>query len=138
MHIIHIQLYFAGTDPNPMVLGQSEQVIGERTPKIKKQCQQIIDEHAPKGVKCEIKIGRTIRSPEDDLIDACYKLKADVLCIGSKGIAHGFKEKISEKLYGVGHIVGHCMKNAPCDVMVFKEEHDNLVLNEDHVLKKYG
>ena len=49
-----------------------------------------------------------------------------MLVVGSKGISHGIKETVSDKLHGVGHIADYCVHHAPCDVIIMKAAHHNI------------
>ena len=100
----------------------------ERNKEIEDKCKEIIDLYAPSDLRVDIKTGDASLNISDDLVKACYDTKCDVLCVGSKGVSHGMKETVSDKLQRVGHIADYLMHNAPCDVLVVKEEHDNMQL----------
>eukprot|EP01083_Nonionella_stella_P233721 823185_1 len=76
----------------------------EHTTKIEEQCKQIMQNYGPKDkdLRFEMHIGDHSFSPKDDLIAECYKTKADALVLGEKGIAHSFREKVTEKLSRTG------------------------------------
>eukprot|EP01083_Nonionella_stella_P016908 47209_1 len=101
----------------------------ERNQEIDEKCHEIVKDVGSKA-KVVYECGSSTFSPGDDLVRACYKTKCDVLCLGSKGVSHGFKEVVSDKMHRVGHVADYCLHYAPCDVMVVKEEHDNVQLKE--------
>lgn len=92
---------------------------------IKEKCGEIVKLYGPEHVDYQAQIGDLSFSPKNDLVEACYDTKADILILGSKGVAHSFREKVSEKLNRVGSVADYCLHHAPCDVLVVKQEHDN-------------
>ena len=93
---------------------------------IRKKCEEIFKLYGHKNVDFTAKVGPITFSPKDDLIAECYELNADFLILGAKGIAHSFKEKISEAVHRMGSVADYCVHHAPCDVMIVKKEHDNV------------
>ena len=106
-------------------LNESQKKLENR---VSSKCAEIVKLYGQQHVNYTAKIGDVSFSPKHDLVQACYDTNADVLIIGSKGIAHSFKEKVSEKLSGTGSVADYCVHNAPCDVLIIKEEHDNTLL----------
>ena len=100
----------------------------KRNKEIKEKCAEIIDLYAPSDIHSEIITGVSSVNVMGDLLKACYNTQCDVLCLGSKGISHGVKEAVSDRVHRVGHIADYLMHHAPCDVLVVKEEHDNMQL----------
>eukprot|EP01084_Bolivina_argentea_P117346 208407_1 len=97
----------------------------ERQTEIEKKCKEIVKSGAT-SVQCEMKFGAATFQPADDLVQACFETNCDILCVGSKGLSHGLRETVSDKIHRVGHVADYCLMNAPCDVMVIKQEHDNV------------
>ena len=98
----------------------------EHTKQIEDQCKEIVRQHTPKDIDLhfEMHIGEHSYSPKDDLVEECYKTKADVLVVGSKGLSHSLKEKVSDKFHRAGHVADYALHHAPCDVMVIKMPHE--------------
>eukprot|EP01083_Nonionella_stella_P218201 782662_1 len=69
---------------------------------IEAKCSEIVKEHAPEHIVAYCKIGKESFVPIDDLMKACYDIKADILCIGSKGLSHSLKEKVTDTMMKVG------------------------------------
>jgi len=91
---------------------------------IEAKCEQIIKEYAPPHMNAYCKIGKESFVPRDDLIKACYEKKADILCVGSKGLSHSVAEKVTDTLRKTGGLADFAVHHAPCDVMVIKSEHE--------------
>ena len=58
------------------------------------------------------------------MIKQCYETKADVLCIGSKGLSHSLREKVTDTMMKVGGLADFAVHQAPCDVLVVKLDHE--------------
>mmetsp|Transcript_37439 Transcript_37439/g.59962 ORF Transcript_37439/g.59962 Transcript_37439/m.59962 type:complete len:191 (-) Transcript_37439:24-596(-) len=98
--------------------------------KILDECKKVVQLYGHEHVHYTAKLGETTFSPKDDLVQACYDEHADMLILGSKGIAHTLREKLSEKLNRIGGVADYCMHHSPCDVLVVKQEHDNILYDE--------
>eukprot|EP00483_Globobulimina_turgida_P007565 UN07580 len=98
----------------------------EQSKKIEAKCKEIVQSESLRNVEHEVLIGKATFSPGDDLVKACFGTKCDVLCVGGKGLSHGLKEAMTDRLQRVGHVADYCLHHAPCDVLVVKEEHDNV------------
>jgi len=98
----------------------------EHTVHIETKCKEIMQKYTPKDrdIRFEMHVGEHSFSPKDDLVEECYKTKADVLVIGAKGLSHSLKETISDKWSRAGHVADFCVHHAPCDVMVVKIPHE--------------
>lgn len=83
---------------------------------------EYVKEHeGMEGLQFEIKIGDPSPSAKHDIVRACYDFKADSLFLGSKGMAHNWREKVEKTIIDhVGAVPDYCVHNAPCDVMVVK------------------
>ena len=91
---------------------------------IEARCEEMIKEYAPPHINGYCKIGKESMSPRDDLIKACYEKKADVLCVGSKGLSHSFIEGVTDTLCKTAGLAHFAVRHAPCDVRVIKSEHE--------------
>eukprot|EP00486_Rosalina_sp_Unknown_P001232 CAMPEP_0201565310 /NCGR_PEP_ID=MMETSP0190_2-20130828/4339_1 /ASSEMBLY_ACC=CAM_ASM_000263 /TAXON_ID=37353 /ORGANISM="Rosalina sp." /LENGTH=107 /DNA_ID=CAMNT_0047982653 /DNA_START=422 /DNA_END=745 /DNA_ORIENTATION=+ len=91
---------------------------------IEEKCEEIIKKWAPEHINAYAKIGKESFVPRDDLIKACYEKKADVLCVGSKGLSHSIAEKVSDTIRKTGGLADFAVHHAPCDVLVIKSEHE--------------
>ena len=91
---------------------------------IEAKCNKIIDEYATPHINAYCKIGKESFVPRDDLIKACYEKKADILCVGSKGLSHSVAEKVSDTLRKTGGLADFAVHHAPCDVLVIKCKHE--------------
>ena len=98
----------------------------EHTVHIENKCKEIIQKYSPDDtdISFEMHIGEHSFSPQDDLVAECYKTKADVLVVGSKGISHSLKEKVTDTINRTGAVTDYVVRNAPCDVFVVKVEHE--------------
>lgn len=98
----------------------------EHTKQIEDKCKEIVQKYTDKDndITFEMHIGEHSFSPQDDLVEECYKTKADVLCVGSKGISHSLKEKVSDAINRTGAVTDWVVRHAPCDVFVVKTEHE--------------
>jgi universal stress protein E len=63
----------------------------------------------PQAVKVELQIGHPFLA----LVDACHRLKADLLVLGTRGTEHGPNQ--------VGAIAARCVRKAPADVLLVRE-----------------
>jgi universal stress protein E len=63
----------------------------------------------PQTVKVELRVGHPFLA----LVDACHRLKADLLVLGTRGTEHGPNQ--------VGAIAGKCVRKAPADVLLVRE-----------------
>merc|ERR1712130_660690 len=98
----------------------------EHTMEIEAKCKEIMQRFCPKDkdVRFEMHVGEHSFSPKDDLVEECYKTKADVLVLGAKGLAHSLKEKVSDKISRAGAVTDWCVHHAPCDVNIVKVVHE--------------
>eukprot|EP01083_Nonionella_stella_P312983 1121403_1 len=97
-----------------------------QTKLIEAKCKDVVHKFTPKDrdITFEMHVGEHSFSAKDDLVKECYKTKADVLVMGARGLAHSLKEKISDKVFRVGHTTDWCVAHAPCDVMIVKVDHE--------------
>mmetsp|Transcript_65965 Transcript_65965/g.59243 ORF Transcript_65965/g.59243 Transcript_65965/m.59243 type:complete len:193 (-) Transcript_65965:63-641(-) len=129
-----ICMYFPPNLELMMVQPESAQTISkeiydaqhEHTMQIESKCKEIIQKHTSddSDITFEMHIGEHSFSPQDDLVEECYKTKADVLVVGSKGISHSMKEKITDTINRTGAVTDWVVRHAPCDVLVVKVEHE--------------
>ena len=91
---------------------------------IEEKCTEIIKKDGPEHINAYCKIGEETFVPRDDLIKACYEKKADVLCVGSKGLSHSLAEKVTDTMRKVGGLADFAVHHAPCDVLVIKSDHE--------------
>mmetsp|Transcript_37437 Transcript_37437/g.59958 ORF Transcript_37437/g.59958 Transcript_37437/m.59958 type:complete len:202 (+) Transcript_37437:20-625(+) len=101
----------------------------EQTKHIEDKCKEIVQQYTPKDrdIKFEMHVGEHSFSPKDDLVAEAYKIKADVMVVGAKGLSHSIREKLADKITGrsgAGSVTNWVLHNAPCDVMVVKIPHE--------------
>eukprot|EP01084_Bolivina_argentea_P181517 313487_1 len=93
-----------------------------------KHCKQVVDYYGVKNINYDPQIGDITFSAKNDIIQACYDTHADVLFLGAKGFSHNIVEKISQKISRAGSTADYCLHQAPCDVFIVKQEHENLIV----------
>eukprot|EP01084_Bolivina_argentea_P116489 206964_1 len=91
---------------------------------IEAKCDEIIKERALTNITAYCKIMEATYTPRARLIKACYDKKADVLVVGSKGLSHSLKEKVTDTVKKVGGLAHFAVSQCPCDVMIVKSEHE--------------
>eukprot|EP01083_Nonionella_stella_P003715 10684_1 len=91
---------------------------------IESKCSEIVAANGPEHIVSYCKIGKETFVPRDDLMKACYDTKADILCVGSKGLSHSLKEKVTDTMRKVGGLASFAVTHAPCDVVVIKKDHE--------------
>lgn len=121
-------MYLGPTIFDQDTLNDIKQNNEKRNKDIEEKCKEIIDLYAPSNTSFTMKTGETSINIANDLVKECYATNCDVLCVGSKGVSHSVTETVSDRINRVGHIADYLMHNAPCDVLVVKEEHDNMQL----------
>eukprot|EP01083_Nonionella_stella_P308727 1090565_1 len=91
------------------------------------KCHEIVDLWGHQKTNYDAKLGAVTFSAKQDVVQACYDTNCDVLFLGSRGLSHSYGDKVSDTLHRAGSTADYCVHHCPCDVMVVKQEHDNLL-----------
>eukprot|EP01084_Bolivina_argentea_P082278 148976_1 len=137
IHCIHIpeNLEMYGRDQRDMFIPQNMDDVRSKmihvqstiTDQIEKKCHKMKTEYTEsKTISFDVIINKNeLRTAaKHEIIKYCYDVQADLLVVGSKGISHTMKEKISEFLDRLGSVSDYCSHHAPCDVMIVKDTHE--------------